>query len=80
MRSELVYSAGLQIANRFLLATVAIKAVRKLHISTTRTEDTANVVFVDVASGRYTDVSMPEILPQAAIEPLIVDPFAVSAA
>jgi hypothetical protein len=77
MRSELVYSAGIKIANRFLLATVAIKAVRKLHISTTRTEDT---VFVDVAAGRYTDVHMPEILPQAAIEPLIVDPFVVSAA
>jgi hypothetical protein len=80
MRSELVYSAGIKIANRFLLATVAIKAVRKLHISTTRTEDTANVVFVDVAAGRYTDVCMPEILPQAAIESLIVDPFVVSAA
>jgi hypothetical protein len=38
------------------------------------------VVFVDVAAGRYTDVCMPEILPQAAIEPLIVDPFVVSAA
>ena len=80
MRSELVYSAGLKIVNRFLLATVAMKAVRKLHISTTRTEDTANVVLVDVAAGRYADVSMPEILPQAAIEPLLVDPFAVSAA
>jgi hypothetical protein len=80
MRSEVVYSAGLKIVNRFLLATVAMKAVRKLHISTTRTEDTANVVFGDVAAGRYTDVSMPEILPQAAIEPLLVDPFAVSAA
>lgn len=79
MRSELIYSAGVKIANRFLLATVAIKAVRKLHISSTRTEDTANVVFVEVAAGRYTDVQMPEILPQAAIEPLI-DPFAVSAA
>jgi hypothetical protein len=73
MRSELVYSAGIKIVNRFLLATVAIKAVRKLHISTTRTEDTANVVFVDVAAGRYTDVSLPPILPQPAIEPLIVD-------
>lgn len=80
MRSQLVYTAGLRIANRFLLATVAIKAIRKLHISTTRTEDTANTVFVHVASGRYTDVSMPEILPHAAIEPLIVDPLVVSAA
>jgi hypothetical protein len=68
MRSELIYSAGIKIANRFLLATVAIKAVRKLHISSTRTEDTANVVFIDVAAGRYTDVRMPEILPEAAIE------------
>ena len=58
--------------NRFLLATVAIKAVRKLHISTTRTEDTANLVFVEIGSGRYTDVHMPEILPQAAIEPVFV--------
>ena len=33
-----------------------------------------------VAAGRYTDVCMPELLPQAAIEPLIVDPFVVSAA
>ena len=57
MRSELVYSAGIKIANRFLLATVAIKAVRKLHISTTRTEDTANVVFVDVAAGRYEPIA-----------------------
>jgi len=80
MRSELVYSAGLQIKNRFLLATLAIKAVRKLHINTTRTEDTANVVFVDVAAGRYTDFQLPELVPQAAIEPLIVDPFVVSAA
>jgi len=52
MRSELVYSAGLKIENRFLLATVAIKAVRKLHIRTPRTEYTANVVFVGVAGGR----------------------------
>ena len=58
---------------------MAIKAVRKLHISTTRTEDTANVVF-STSPPAYTDVHMPEILPQAAIEPLIVDPFVVSAA
>ena len=80
MRSELVYWAGIKIANRFLLATVTIKAVRKLHISTTRTEDTANSVFQEVAAGHYTDVKMPELAPQVAIEPLIVDPFVVSAA
>ncbi|HEV2275971.1 MAG TPA: hypothetical protein VGR96_17495 [Acidobacteriaceae bacterium] len=80
MRSELVYWAGIKIANRFLLTTVTIKAVRKLHISTTRTEDTANSVFQEVAAGRYTDVRMPELAPQVAIEPLVVEPFMGSAA
>ena len=42
MRSNLVYSAGLKIENRFLLATVVMRAVRKLHIDSTRTEDTTN--------------------------------------
>jgi len=76
MRSELVYSAGLRIPNRFLLATVTIKAVQSLHISTTRTEDTANRVFEEVAQGRYVDVTMPEVVPQPAIEPLLVAPAA----
>ena len=80
MRSELVYWAGIKIANRFLLATVAIKAVRKLHIDTTRTEDTANSVFQEVAAGHYTDVKMPEIAPPPAIEPLVVDALAIFAA
>ena len=80
MRSELVYCAGIKISNRFLLTTVTIKAVRKLHISTTRTEDTANSVFQEVAKGRYTDVRMPELAPQVAIEPLILDSFVTSAA
>lgn len=80
MRSELVYWAGIKIANRFLLTTVTIKAVRKLHISTTRTEDTANSVFQEVALGRYTDVRMPELAPQVAIESLVVEPFISSAA
>jgi hypothetical protein len=80
MRSELVYSAGIKIVNRFLLASVAMKAVKKLHITTTRTADTANRVFADVAGGRFTEVSLPEVAPQQAIEPLIVDSFATHAA
>jgi hypothetical protein len=76
MRSELVYSAGIRIPNRFLLATVTIKAVQSLHISTTRTEDTANRVFEEVAMGRYVDVTMPEVMPQPAIEPLLIAPAA----
>ena len=80
MRSQLVYSAGLVIPNRFLLASVTMKAVQKLHITTTRTADTANRVFSEVAQGRFTEVSMPEIARQEAIEPLLVDSFATHAA
>jgi hypothetical protein len=76
MRSELVYSAGIQISNRFLLATVAMKAVQRLHIATTRTEETANRVFSDVAEGRFVEVKLPPIKPQPPIEPLLVSPAA----
>jgi hypothetical protein len=77
MRSELVYSAGLQIENRFLLAITVMRAVRKLHLNSTRTEDTANQVFADVAKGRYvTNLSLPEIKPLPTIEPLMLAPAA----
>jgi hypothetical protein len=76
MRSELVYSAGIRIPNRFLLTTLTIKAVQSLHISSTRTEDTANRVFADVASGHFTDVKMPSLAVQTAIEPLLIAPAA----
>jgi hypothetical protein len=72
MRSELVYSAGIRIPNRFLLTTLTIKAVQSLHISSTRTEDTANRVFADVASGHFTDVRMPAIEPTTAMDPLLI--------
>jgi hypothetical protein len=72
VRSELVYWAGKKIVNRFLLTTVTIKAVRKLHINTSRTEDTANSVFQEVAAGRYTDVRTPVLAPQVAIEPPLI--------
>jgi hypothetical protein len=51
MRSELVYEAGLKIENRFLLATTAMQATKKLHISSHRTEDTLNRVLAEVAKG-----------------------------
>ncbi|MGB0123439.1 MAG: hypothetical protein WA419_12795 [Silvibacterium sp.] len=76
MRSELVYSAGIQISNRFLLSTVAMNAVRKLHISSTRVEDTTNLVFTEVANGNYVQVKMPEIKVMPAIDPLLM-PIAV---
>lgn len=72
MRSELVYSAGIQISNRFLLSTVAMNAVRRLHISSTRVEDTANHVFSEVANGNFVQVSLPEIKAAAPIEPLLL--------
>ena len=76
MRSELVYSAGIKIPNRFLLTTVTIKAVQSLHIATTRTEDTANRVFLDVAEGRYVEVVLPKVTQHPAIEPLLITPAA----
>jgi hypothetical protein len=76
MRSELVYSAGIRIPNRFLLTTLTIRAVQSLHISSTRTEDTANRVFADVASGHFTDVKMPAIEAQTSMEPLLIAPAA----
>ena len=76
MRSELVYSAGIQISNRFLLSTVAMNAVRKLHISSTRVEDTTNQVFTEVANGNYVQVKMPEVKVMPAIDPILL-PIAV---
>ncbi len=76
MRSQLVYSAGIRIPNRFLLTTLTIKAVQSLHINSTRTEDTANRVFADVASGHFADVKMPAVTPQPAMEPLLIAPAA----
>jgi len=75
MRSKLVYSAGLKIQNRFLLSAMVMRAVRKLHVSSTRTEDTLNRVFSDVAEGRYIDVDLPEIVPPPVIETLVIAPL-----
>jgi len=72
MRSELVYSAELRIGNRFLLSATVIRAARKLHVNSGRTEDTINRVFAEVAQGRYTDVKLPEITPPPAIDELVM--------
>ena len=50
MRSQLVFDAGFKIENRFLLATTAMQATKKLHISSTRMEDTVNKVLTEVAN------------------------------
>ncbi len=76
MRSELVYSAGLKIENRFLLSATVMRAVRRLHINSSRTEDTLNKVFADVAEGRYAHGELPEIVPPPAPDALLAIPLA----
>ena len=76
MRSSLVYEAGLKIENRFLLAATAMRAARKLHVSSTRTEDTVNRVLAEVASGTQVYGALPEVTPPPAIEELLITPAA----
>jgi hypothetical protein len=76
MRSDLVYSAGLQIENRFLLAITVMRAVRKLHINSTRTEDTTNKILAEVAEGRFLHGDLPAVVPPPAIEALMITPAA----
>jgi hypothetical protein len=74
MRSELVYRASRKIQNHFLLATTVMQAVRKLHINSTRTEETSNRVFGDVADGRYAPGALPEIERPPVIDVLLIVP------
>jgi len=72
MRSQLVFDAGFKIGNRFLLATTAMRATKKLHISSTRTEDTVNRVLAEVANGTPVHGELPEVTPPPAIDVLVV--------
>lgn len=74
MRSDLVHRASRRIENKFLLATTLMQAVRKLHVTSTRTEDTSNQVLVDVAEGRYAHGALPEIEPPPAIDLFVIAP------
>lgn len=74
MRSELVYEAGLKIVNRFLLATTTMQATRRLHVTSTRTEDTVNQVLIEVAKGTRLHGELPEIAPPPTIEELLIAP------
>jgi hypothetical protein len=46
--------------------------VRKLHIDSTRTEDTTNRVFAQVAEGKFVSVEMPVVKPAPAIDALLI--------
>ena len=72
MRSELVYLAGLRIDNRFLLSSTVMRVARMLHVNSSRTEDTLNRVFADVAEGRFAEVKQPEIIPPPPIYELVI--------
>ena len=76
MRSDLVYAAGLQVGNRFLLASTAMQAVRRLHVGATRTEDTINRVFSEIANCREVIGRLPEIVPPPTIDELLIAPVA----
>lgn len=75
MRSTLVYSAGLKIENRFLLSATVMRAVRKLHVSSARTEDTLNKIFEEVAQGTYGHGDLPAIVSPPLIDELLVAPI-----
>lgn len=72
MRSELVYGAGLKIENRFLLAATAMRAARKLHINSTRTEDTVNRVLTEMANGLRMHGELPKVAQPPAIDALLI--------
>jgi hypothetical protein len=72
MRSDLVYSAVLRVENRFLLASTAMVAVRRLHVDATRTEDTINRVLVEVADSSNMVGKLPDVPPPPAIDALIM--------
>ncbi len=76
MRSELVYEAVLKIQNRFLLAATAMRAAKKLHLTSTRIEDTVNNVLAEVAKGTQLHGKLPEITPPPPIDMLVITPAA----
>ena len=76
MRSDLVFSAGRVIENRFLLVTAVIRTVRTRHIDSTRTEDTANQAFSHISQGRCAPMTLPEPAVPHVIGPLLIAPAA----
>jgi hypothetical protein len=68
MRSDLVFEAESNVPNRFLLAAIAMRVARKLHISSNATEHTINRVLSDIANGLFTDAKLPAIATLPAME------------
>jgi hypothetical protein len=76
MRSDLVYSAGRTVENRFLLATLTMRVVHTLHVNSKRTQDTANSAFREIAEGRFALGALPEPAQPPLIESLWIEPAA----
>lgn len=76
MRSQLVFESVRKINNRFLLATTVMLATKKLHVNSTRTEDTINRVLTEVATGTPLHGKLPEVVPPPAIDALLITPAA----
>jgi hypothetical protein len=53
-----------------------MQATRKLHVSSTRTEDTVNRVLAEVANGSYAHGELPEVAPPPPIDVLVITPAA----
>ena len=76
MRSDLVFEAEVKVENRFLLAALAMRAAKKLHVSSTRTEDTINGTLAKLASGNCVHGVLPEIKRPEPIDLFLITPAA----
>ena len=74
MRSELVYVAGMQVSNRYLLSTLTMKEVRRLHVTDARVEETTNRVFSSVANGDYRHATLEEVKPVPDLDSTLTSP------
>jgi hypothetical protein len=72
MRSDIVFDA-LQTKNRFVLCHEAFKAIRLLHKSNTRIEDTTNDALMRLADAEPSLIIAPEVAATPSPEPLEVD-------
>ncbi len=77
MRSELVFAAGKRVENRFLLSSTVMRVVKRFHVDATRTEDTINKVFTDMAANpKFVGILPAYVPPPSTIDVLLIEPAA----
>ncbi len=69
MRSNLVYSAEHRVNSPFLLTSLIVKEVRKMHSDSTRTEDTVNRAFSLMAKCQTAEQQTAQSPEEAASVP-----------